>query len=234
MRCHNGLHCGVVPGLPAVATGVLAVVSCLSIGLSAQGATIEFTDRTNFESSLPLGFFFNNFSTTPDAFILPVASVTGSGGTPTVGYTITAPTSGLGVFPDAGFKAIGNWELADNVVLAFTSGNVASAGGDIWLSDINGNRLAGNITVDFTGSSSLAQIVVPSTTTGTFGFAGITTTDGPISTMTLQSSTAGYLNITNVSVAVVPEPASVVLLGWGAAAGVAGIARRRRQSADRV
>lgn len=222
--------CGFFPG-------VLAVVSCLTIGLSAQAATIQFTDRAIFETSLPTGFSFNNFSTTPDAFSSPVVSVPSSGGTPTVDYTITAPASGLGVFPDAGFKAIGNWANSNSIIVTFTSGNVASAGGDIWLSDVNGNRLAGNVTVDFAGGSSLGQIVVPSTLTGTFGFAGITTTDGPISTMTLQAAFPAYLNVSNFSAAAVPEPASIVLLGLGAVgvgvARVARVARRRRSSASR-
>lgn len=207
----------------------IAALAMLSLGLAAQAATTTFTDRTTFETSLPAGFYFNNFSTTPDAFNSPVSSVTGSGGTPAVGYEITAPTAGLGVFPDAGFKAIGNWNAGQAMTVNFTTGNVASAGGDIWLSDINGNRLAGNITVDFNnGASQLAQIVVPSTTTGTFGFAGITTTDGPITTMTLQPASGLYLNLSNFSVAAVPEPASIGLVAIGAVAGLGWLARRRR------
>lgn len=208
--------------LPAM----LAAVAIVSFGWVAQAATTTFTDRAAFESSLPTGFFFNNFSSTPDAFNAPVASVTGTGGTPTVAYEITAPTAGLGVFPDAGFKAVGNWNAAQAMTVTFTTGNVVSAGGDIWLSDINGTRQAGSVTVDFNNGSSLAQIVVPSTTSGTFGFAGITTTDGPISTMTLQPASGLYLNVSNLSVAAVPEPASSGLMAIGAA-GLGWLARRR-------
>lgn len=208
------------------ATAALAVIS---LGMAAQAATTTFTGRTAFETSLPAGFYFNNFSSTPDAFNAPVTSVTGAGGTPAVGYEITAPTAGLGVFPDTGFKAIGNWNAAQAMTVTFTTGNAASAGGDIWLSDINGNRQAGNVTIDFNnGASQLAQIVVPSATSGTFGFAGITTTDGSITTITLQPVSGLYLNLSNFSVAAVPEPASIGLVAIGAAAGFGLLARRRR------
>lgn len=205
----------------------IAAVAIVSLGYVAEAATTTFTNRATFESSLPAGFFFNNFSGTPDAFNAPVASVTGTGGTPAVAYEITAPTAGLGVFPDAGFKAVGNWNAAQAVTVTFTTGNVVSAGGDIWLSDINGNRQTGNVTVDFNNGSALAQIVVPSTTSGTFGFAGITTTDGPISTMTIQPSSGLYLNVSNLSVAAVPEPALSGLMAIGAV-GLGWLARRRR------
>lgn len=207
---------------------VIAALAIVSLACVAEAATTTFTTRAAFESSLPTGFFFNNFSGTPDAFNAPVSSVTGTGGTPAVAYEITAPTTGLGVFPDAGFKAVGNWNAAQAVTVTFTSGNVVSAGGDIWLSDINGNRQAGSVTVDFNNGSPLAQILVPSTTSGTFGFAGITTTDGPISTMTLQPASGLYLNVSNLSVAAVPEPASSGLMAIGAA-GLGWLARRRRR-----
>ncbi|MFM7413033.1 MAG: hypothetical protein ACKO6E_07485, partial [Planctomycetota bacterium] len=101
----------------------LAVASffvAASLGLcatAAQAATTTYTSRSSFQSSLPAGFYFNDFVGVPDAFISPVTSVTGTGGIPTVGYTITAPTSGLGVFPDAGFKAVGNWNQSQNMVV---------------------------------------------------------------------------------------------------------------------
>jgi hypothetical protein len=70
---------------------------------------------------------------------------------------------------------------------------------------------------------------VPSTTTGAFGFAGITSGAGTLSSMTVVGTGgSSYLNMTNLSAAVVPEPSSIVtgicgLVGLG----VAGLKRRR-------
>jgi len=203
------------------------VAAAIGAGLLAQtatAATTTYTSRSSFESSLPAGSFFNNFSSVPDAVASPVTSVTGTGGTPTLGYTITAPTAGLGVFPDAGFKAVGNWNLGQPVVVTLNTGNVFSAGADLWLSDINGNRLAGTITVNYSDGSS---VLVPSTTTGAFGFAGITTDVAALSTMTIQNAPGAYLNMSNLSVAAVPEPSSIAATALAVAA-LAGAALRRR------
>jgi hypothetical protein len=207
---------------------IRSLVIAAAIGLLATGAdaaTTTYTSRSSFEASLPAGSFFNNFSSVPDAFLSPVTSVTGTGGTPTVGYTITAPTAGLGVFPDAGFKAIGNWGSSNSIVVGFDTGNVASAGGEIWISDINGARLAGTVTVNFSDGSSIA---VPSTTSGPFGFAGITTDSGPLTSMTVVGlGGSSYLNLSNFSVAAVPEPSSMAATALAVAA-LAGAALRRR------
>lgn len=201
-------------------------LTCLASVASAGVTT--FTSRASFQASLPAGNFFNNFSGVPDAFSSPVASVTGTGGTPTIGYTITAPTSGLGVFPDTGFKAVGNWNQGQPVVVTFNTGNTFSAGGDIWLSDINGTRVAGTVTVNYSDGSS---VLVPSTTTGALGFAGITTDVAALSTMTILSSPDGYLNFSNFSVATaaVPEPSSIALALMGTAGLAAAAVRRRRR-----
>ena len=127
---------------------LVAAVLLAGVTSIATAATTTYTSRSSFEASLPTGNFFNNFSGVPDATIAPVASVSGSGGTPAISYTIAAPTAGLGVFPDINpTKAIGNWNSSNNVVVDFTSGNVFSAGGNVWLTDINGNRQAGSVTL---------------------------------------------------------------------------------------
>lgn len=202
----------------------LLVVGVAGLSSPASAGVTTFTSRSSFEASLPAGNYFNNFSAVPDALSSPVSSVTGTGGTPSIGYTITAPTSGLGVFPDSGFKAVGNWNQSQPMVITFNTDNVFSAGGDIWLSDINGNRLAGTITVNYSDGSSVS---VPSTTTGSFGFAGITTDVSALSTMTILNNAGGYLNVSNLSVATaaVPEPSSIAL----AAVGVAGVIARCRR-----
>jgi MYXO-CTERM domain-containing protein len=205
------------------------VAAAIGAGLLAQGATAAtttYTSRSSFESSLPAGNYFNNFNGTTPTFAPIPGGVSGTGGTPSIGYTITAPTAGVAAFPDAGFTAIGNWGSSNNVVVALNTGNVFSAGADIWLSDINGNRLAGTITVNYSDGSS---VLVPSTTTGAFGFAGITTDSAPLTSMTVVGlGGSSYLNMSNLSVAV-PEPSSIVLAVMGTAGLAAAAARCRRR-----
>lgn len=206
---------------------LVAAVLLAGVTSIATAATTTFTNRSSFESSLPTGSFSNNFSGVPDATGAPVPSVSGSGGTPAISYTIAAPAGGLGVFPDISpTKAIGNWGSSNNVVVDFTSGNVFSAGGSVWLTDINGNRQAGSVTMNFSDGSSA---VVPSTTTGDYGYLGITADTAPLTQMTIVGTGGStYLNLSNFSTAV-PEPSSIVLALMGTAGLAAGAVRRRRQ-----
>lgn len=213
-RDPHGLRCTLVAAV------LLAGVTSI-----ATAATTTFTNRSSFEASLPTGNFFNNFSGVPDAINAPVSSVSGSGGTPAISYTIVSP-DGLGVFPDISpTKAIGNWGSSNNVVVDFTSGNVFSAGGSVWLTDINGNRQVGSVTMNFSDGSSA---VVPSTTTGDYGYLGITADAAPLTQMTIVGNGSTYLNLSNFSTAV-PEPSSIVLAVMGTAGLAAGAVRRRRQ-----
>ncbi|MGL4511945.1 MAG: PEP-CTERM sorting domain-containing protein [Lacipirellulaceae bacterium] len=198
------------------AAAVAAAVSPL--GVSAASTT--FTDRATFEASLPAGNFFNNFSGVPTALDAPVPSVSGSGGTPVTSYDITSGEAGVGVFPDLGSsKAIGNWQPANDLVVALTSGNVHSAGANFWLSDISGVRQAGSIIVNFSDGTSG---VVPSTTSGPYGYFGVTS-DTLLTSMTIVA-TSNFLNFSNFSTAI-PEPTSLVVVATAAAAGLLG--RRR-------
>lgn len=230
----SSLRTGLPSSSPAArrirATGLMALaVACLATVASAGVTT--FTSRASFEASLPAGNYFNNFNGTTPAFS-PVPSFSGTGGTPSIGYTITAPTTGVAAFPDTGFTAIGNWSSPNSVIVTFNTGNVFSAGGDIWISDVDGNRLAGNVTVNFSNGSTVS---VPSTTTGAFGFAGISLTPDstPLSSMTVVGlGGSQYLNMTNFSAATaVPEPSSIVLAVMGTAGLAAGAVRRRRRRA---
>ena len=202
---------------------LVAAVLLAGVTSIATAATTTFTSRSSFEASLPAGSFFNNFSGVPDATNAPVASVSGSGGTPAISYTIAAPTGGLGVFPDISpTKALGNWGSSNNLVVDFSSGNVFSAGGSVWLTDINGNRQAGSVTMNFSDGSSA---VVPSTTTGDYGYLGITADTAPLTQMTIVGTGGStYLNLSNFSTAV-PEPSTMALMM--VAAGIAVVRLRR-------
>lgn len=170
----------------SIRLGWIALCLACVVPTVASGGVVEFTHRATFEASLPAGYYSNNFSTETDAINTPASQVLGQGGTPELGYTITAPTAGLGVFPETGYKAVSNWNSGQAIVVSFTSSpnSVYSASADIWLGDVNGLRQAGNMTVDFGAGN---QIVVPSTTSGAFGFAGVTS-DTPLTTMTLQAA----------------------------------------------
>jgi len=202
---------------------LVATVLLGGVASIAAAAPTTFTSRSSFEASLPTGDFFNNFSGVPDATNAPVSSVSGSGGTPAISYIITAPTAGLGVFPDINpTKAVGNWNSGNNVVVDFTSGNVFSAGASVWLTDINGNRQAGSVTVNFSNGSSA---VVPSTTTGDYGYLGITADTGPLTQMTIVGTGGStYVNLSNFSTAV-PEPSTMALVM--VAAGIAAVRLKR-------
>jgi hypothetical protein len=174
-----------------------------AIFVQSTASAITFTDRAVFEASLPAGSYFDNFSGVPDAAEVPVPSISLSGGTPAISYEITGPPAGVGVFPDAGFKAIGNWQPSNDVVVTFTSSNVFSAGASVWLSTITGVRVDGSITVDFSDGST-ADVPSSSDTNVPFGFIGVTSTT-PLTTMTIRASTA-FLNFSNFSVAAGAAP----------------------------
>ena len=202
---------------------LVAAVLLAGVTSIATAATTTFTSRSSFEASLPTGNFLNNFSGVPDAINAPVSSVSGSGGTPAISYTIAAPPAGLGVFPDISpTKAVGNWNSANNVVVDFTSGNVFSAGASVWLTDAYGTREAGSVTMNFSDGSSA---VVLSTATGDYGYLGITADTSPLTQMTIVGTGGStFLNFSNFSTAV-PEPSTMALLM--VAAGIAVVRLKR-------
>ncbi len=169
------------------------------------------TSKSSFVSYLVPGSSFNDFSAqTPGDG--PLASIVFSGGAPQVSYTITAPPSGLFVNypPDTG---VGNWSTSDPIVISFTSGNVHTVGADFFLNDINGKRLSGSISLSYSDGTSA---VVPSFTSGPYGFFGLSSTS-VITTLTVEPS-GNFINVGNlyVSSAVIPEPGGAALCALGA------------------
>ena len=92
---------------------LLALVLLQWNSLSAR-ADILFTDRAAFEAGLPSGFFIDTFASAQDAVSAPAPSYSNSGGTPTIGYSITAPSGGLFIGQRVdlpGTKLLGPWEV---------------------------------------------------------------------------------------------------------------------------
>lgn len=186
-------------------------------------ADLIFTDRSAFESALPAGFYFNDFSGLATS-IGPEASIAQSGGSPTVGYDVSA-AGGLGVFDVAGepFKSLGNWFPLNSVVVQFNTNNVNAAGANLWLTDVNGDRIAGTINVVYSNGT---NGVVNSATSGDLGYFGITAANVFGSVTFSTGANDVFVNFSNFSVASIPEPSSLLLLGLS----TCGLMLRRRVS----
>lgn len=209
----------------AVAT--LALLASLVAASASRATVTTYFSRTTFENSLPAGYFANDFSSVPTATSSAATSVSQSGGTPTLGYEITAPSNGLHVFSYSGARAIGNWDDGDDLVITFTSGDVHSVGATIWLADVTGDPISGTVAVELSNG---AEIFV-SSSSGGGSFVGLTDTGTAITTMTLKADTGGaYVAFTNLTVAGLGTTA---VPGAGvtglATLGIAGNRRRRRR-----
>lgn len=203
--------------------GALSVCLMSKAFYQTAQADILFTDRAAFEAGLPSGYFFNDFSTAPDAIFDPVGSYSISGGSPEVGYTFTAPPGGLFIATFSGDpnspKFIGPWEDIDDLVINFNTNNVFRAGIEIFIEDFD-NRLAGDVTVDF--SNGVSTVVnVPDV--GDYAFIGIYS-DTVLTSMTIRAVGGGVFTNTTSMYAAIPEPSSLMLCGVAMGA----LALRRR------
>jgi hypothetical protein len=193
----------------------------------ARAAAITYSSKSAFLSGAPAGIYLEKDFPGYPAFS-PQTSLSFSGGTPAASYTITAPTAGVAVFPDAGFAAVGNWNSSQDIVVAFGSGNVRWAGADFWLSDINGVRKAGDVNVSFSVGAATYSGLVPSAVSGPFGFFGIDAGAETVSSLTIAADGDLYLNLTNLYAGAVPEPSTLGMAAAGCSLLGSFCGRRRR------
>lgn len=199
-----------------------ALATLLAACASAQ-ADMIFVDRTAFEAGLPTGFYTDDFSSAPNAIGSPAGSYFGSGGLPSIGYSISA-AGGLFIAPilsEPAAKFIGPWEDMDDLVVTFNR-PVYRVGIEVNLEDFAGPR-SGTVFLDFSSGAS-ASINVPNT--GNFAFIGLYS-DTPLSSMTIRAQGGGvFTNTTRLTIAV-PEPSSALLLACCAAVCIACQPRRK-------
>lgn len=223
----SGRLAGVFSSFAVAATWTLAMVAAV-FATAASGSTISFTNRAAFEASLPTGYFLENFTSLATG---TYSSVSGSGGTPVMNYTISSSPGAVYVAMPGRIKLVGNFDWTDALFTAASStAGVHSLGAQFWLSDTFNNRLAGTVNIQFSNGSSMA---VPSTTIGALGFAGITSST-PLTSMTVLSSGIPdvFVNMSNLYIATVPEPSTYCMALVGLACGGFSMWRQktRRQS----
>jgi len=185
----------------------LAFVALLTNSTRAQ-ADVIFTDRAAFEAGLPAGFYHDDFTSAPNAIGSPAANYFGSGGSPSIGYSISSP-GGLFIGPlstSPPSKFIGPWEDFDDMLVTFNT-SVYRVGISIALEDAFG-PVAGSVIVDF-GSGASAVLNAPGT--GNFSFIGIYS-DTPLTSMTIRGQGGGVFTNTTGLTSAVPEPGSMSLL----------------------
>jgi PEP-CTERM motif len=188
--------------------------------VSVSGQT-TYTSETAFVAALSSGYYLENFAGQA-AFSAP-ASLSLSGGSPTVSYQISAPNL-LYINQDQfGNNAVGNNVQSDNVTVSFTT-PVYALGAEFYLTDISGNDVAGTTSIIFSDGTTGN---ITSTASGApYGFLGVTSTT-PITSLTIDANASGFVNMANfyTSATPVPEPATGLVL----LTGIAGLACARRR-----
>ena len=158
----------------------------LLLGLKpASAGVLTYSLKAAFLGDLQPGFYYTNFSGIPVNFDVPYMTLEFTNAAAAIGYTVS---SASGLFrtpsPDVG---LGNWTASADILVTFNTPNVRTIGADFFLLNFNGDRLNGDITVTFSDGTTAT---VPSTTSGAYGFFGISS-DDPLSSMTISGSTGG-------------------------------------------
>lgn len=155
-----------------------------------------------------------------------------------VGYTYGAPLDGTQTSqaygPVNGFAynalcAGGLWSnesalstnsAFDTIMLEFTGAPVTAVGGNLMVTDINGNIISGDVIITLEDGSQ--QVLTDQTANSFFGFS----TTMPIASVefTADGTVNSWVQLDHLYVGQIPEPASLALLALG---GLAAIRRRR-------
>ena len=204
-------------------------VALTALAVPAHAAITAYSTSATFTATLLAGSYRETFTGTTGS---GTASIPFSGGTPTVAYTVTAPsnTTSDGVYRSG--TIIGNNLPGESLAFTPTSGNISAFGGEFFITNVSDTFQAQPVTLTVTDSlgASLSQTYTP-TSASVGSFRGFTST-GTITSIVLSApniTAANYYNsVDNViagRVAAVPEPATMAALALGA---VAMLRRRKR------
>ena len=183
------------------------VVGSFLLATQAQSATVIFSDKGLFLSSVAPGAYEETF--TGAAGLTVVQNF--SAGVPTAfTYNVTAA-------PAAGFTIYRNGSLLSNatansvLTVTITSGNVYGIGGNFFkTNDSDALKVGSPVTI--TLNDGTTTTVNPTSVSDFVGFVS----DTPITSLSISATSPLYSSIDNLVVAApIPEPTALALLGTG-------------------
>lgn len=178
----------------SITISAIGISLTASLGLSANA--LQFTNQTSFVNNLQSGFYLNNFNalTPGDQGVTNINFNTNG-----FSYNIADnPPSGspaanlFAVSVNGGSQALSTSLPTDAIKISFTSGNVSAVGGNFFLTDINSNPIAGNLSINLSDGSS---VNFSSTASNNYPFVGFTTTGSSfITSLDLNAVGSGQFN----------------------------------------
>jgi hypothetical protein len=194
-----------------------AAALCL-MSVSATAATTVYTTSASFLAQVAPGAYTETFTALSNP--PPGPATFSSGG---FAYTAFAPGD---LYLAGGF--LGTSQISEALKITFTSGNVTAVGANFYSTNISDAFQA--VSVTLTLNDGTLQTFTPTSVATSFrGFVSTV----PITMLTMSAPGAAlYAGMDNVTVgraALVPEPASWLLLGLGLG-GVGLLAARRRSA----
>ena len=196
----------------------LAAATLVALSASSHAATTVYTTSASFLAQVAAGAYTNSFTGLSSPAGLDPAAFSGLG----FSYTASSP---VGLYLDAGF--LGTNQVNASLTLTFT-GSVKAIGGNFFNVDIGDAFQASTVTIQLSDgtSTTLTPATIGDSYRGFISTVGITSL-----TIAAPTGLGAYASLDNLTignaVAVVPEPASMLLMGLG----VAGLLVARRRAA---